>query len=134
MKKSKVPLWVAVKLKQINKVNIETPYYYDKTFLEEIIKNEKNSKDLTSIPYYFFETLNILSHKAPDAIQDIDVVKTLASDLVSVRSEKINLIIKDIKEYEYYFKINNITSKELEILRMLVEEILNLKSDMNRNN
>ena len=134
MKKSKVPLWVAIKLKQINKVNIETPYYYDKTFLEEIIKNEKQSKDLTSIPYYFFETLNILSHKAPETIQDIDVVKTLASDLISVRSEKINLIIKNVKEYQYYFKINNLTSKELEILRMLVEEILNLKSDMNRLN
>lgn len=110
------------------------PYWLDKKYMEEIIKNEKSSTELTLLPYYYYEILNLLFNKASDSIADIDIIKNLSSELGSIRSEKINLQLKRIKEEKYFYKINNITSKELEFSRRVVTETLNLNSDLNNRN
>ncbi len=125
---------MAIKLKQSNKCKIDMPYWLDKKYMEEIIKNEKSSTELTLLPYYYYEILNLLFNKASESISDIDIIKNLSSELGSIRSEKINVQLKRIKEEKYFYKINNITSKELEFSRKVVIDTLNLNSDLNNKN
>lgn len=124
----KVPLWMAVKLQQSNKCKIDCPQWLEVSFLKEIIENEKRSKEgLCELPYYFHEILQILSHKVPETIPELDKVKNLASDLFSIRSDKLNKELGNIKTQKYYFKIKNICARELESIRTVTTSILNAK-------
>lgn len=136
MKQAKVPLWAALKMKEKNLVKIECPFFLDKIYLEEVLKQEKLNETLFELPYYFYELYNVFLFKAPEALESIDEVKIICSDLLSLRTEKVNQIIKGIKEQKYFFKIKNLTAREVENIRKVVCEVLNLQCDLNmiRNN
>lgn len=117
---------MAMKLKQKNKCKIQPPFWLELEFLREHLANEKNNTEqLVELPYYFYEVVNILSHKAPQDIPEIELVKNICADISSIRNEKINKILEKLKEDKYFFKITNLCSRELELVRPLVVEILN---------
>jgi len=62
-KQIKIPLWLAVQLKKNKKCDIKTPNWFNKDFLSEILKCEKeNPTLLQSLPYYFYEITQIIFH------------------------------------------------------------------------
>ncbi len=117
---------MAMKLKQKNKCKILPPFWLDLEFLKQHLSNEKsNVERLEELPYFFYEIVNILSHKAPQDIPEIELVKNICADISSIRNEKINKILEKLKEDKYFFKVINLCSRELELIRPLVVEVLN---------
>lgn len=131
-KKVKLPLWMAVKLRQKSKCKIYPPFWLQIDFLQEHIKMEReNTEKLIELPYFFYEVAHILCHKAHQDITNLDEVKNMCADIKSVRNEKINKILSKIKDDKYYFNINNICSRELELIRPLVVDVLNASYEFN---
>ena len=128
---------MAIKLRQKNKCKIHPPLWLDLEVLKERLKKEKENLDsLEPLHYYFYEIVQILSVKAYQDIPNIELIKNTCADIFSVRNDKINKFLETIKQYKFFFKINNLLSRELELIRPLVTEILktsdeffNMKND-----
>ena len=122
----KLPLWLAVKFRNNNQCKIIIPSIYENSYLNSVLESEKENKNsLFDLPPNFFEISNILFNNAEDDFEDI---KTL-------RQNKINNMLKNIKNDDLYLKLNGLTSIELEQIRPLLKNIfpfrLKIKGDTN---
>lgn len=117
---------MAIKLREKEKVRILIPFWMEIDFLKSHLRREKEfSESLMELPYYFFEIMYIMFQRSPKELKQIEIVKALISDIEAIRNEKINNIIKSIKNQKYIFTTENICAKEMEIIRPFVCEVLN---------
>lgn len=121
---------MGIKLVQQGKCDIKIPYWLNDKALSDILINEQQSDDLSELCYYFFEIYNILVNKLPELIHNIELVKILFSDIISIRNKKLNNKLIDIKDQKYYYTIKNICAKEIESIRKIITESLDLKHDL----
>ena len=120
---------MGIKLVQQAKCDMVLPYWLNSESLLEILSNEQESEELTDLTYFFFEIYNILINKLPEKINNIDKVKVVLSDITSVRNKKINNKLVNLKDQKYFYNIKNICAKELEFIRKLITDSLDLKHD-----
>ena len=132
-KKTKVPLWLAIKLNKENKCKIVPPSIYSISQLNIILESEKENKNsfFCLIPY-FFEIINNLLNECPDCFDNAKKVSELIEDIASVRNEKINKIIESINENDLNVNLTNLNDKEIEKIRPLLNTIFKMKLEYYR--
>ena len=132
----KLPLWLAVKFRNNNQCKIIIPSIYENSYLNSVLESEKENKNsLFDLPPNFFEISNILFNNAEDDFEDIKKTRCFVADIKTLRQNKINNMLKNIKNDDLYLKLNGLTSIELEQIRPLLKNIfpfrLKIKGDIN---
>ena len=132
----KLPLWLAVKFRNNNQCKIIIPSIYENSYLNSVLESEKENKNsLFDLPPNFFEISNILFNNAEDDFEDIKKTRCFVADIKTLRQNKINNMLKNIKNDDLYLKLNGLTSIELEQIRPLLKNIfpfrLKIKGDTN---
>ena len=120
----KIPLWLAVKYRNNNQCKIIIPSIYENSYLNGVLESEKENKNsLFDLPPNFFEISNILFNNAEDDFEDIKKTRCFVADIRTLRQNKINNMLKNIKNEDLYLKLNGLTSIELEQIRPLLKNI-----------
>ena len=120
----KIPLWLAVKYRNNNQCKIIIPSIYENSYLNGVLESEKENKNsLFDLPPNFFEISNILFNNAEDDFDDIKKTRCFIADIRTLRQNKINNMLKNIKNEDLYLKLNGLTSIELEQIRPLLKNI-----------
>ena len=132
----KIPLWLAVKYRNNNQCKIIIPSIYENSYLNGVLESEKENKNsLFDLPSNFFEISNILFNNAEDDFEDIKKTRCFVADIKTLRQNKINNMLKNIKNEDLYLKLNGLTSIELEQIRPLLKNIfpfrLQIKNNVN---
>ncbi len=124
----KIPLWLAVKYRNNNQCKIIIPSTYENSYLNGVLESEKENKtSLFDLPPNFFEISNILFNNAEDDFEDIKKTRCFVADIKTVRQNKINNMLKNIKNDDLYLKLNGLTSMELEQIRPLIKSIFPIR-------
>ena len=124
----KIPLWLAVKYRNNNQCKILIPSIYENSYLNGVLESEKENKtSLFDLPPNFFEISNILFNNAEDDFDDIKKTRCFVADIKTIRQNKINNMLKNIKNDDLYLKLNGLTSMELEQIRPLLKSIFPLR-------
>lgn len=124
----KIPLWLAVKYRNNNQCKILIPSIYENSYLNGVLESEKDNKtSLFDLPPNFFEISNILFNNAEDDFDDIKKTRCFVADIKTIRQNKINNMLKNIKDDDLYLKLNGLTSMELEQIRPLLKSIFPLR-------
>ena len=124
----KIPLWLAVKYRNNNQCKIIIPSTYENSYLNGVLESEKENKvSLFDLPPNFFEISNILFNNAEDDFEDIKKTRCFVADIKTIRQNKINNMLKNIKNEDLYLKLNGLTSMELEQIRPLLKSIFPLR-------
>jgi len=125
---TKIPLWLAVKYRNNNQCKIIIPSIYDNSYLNRVLESEKENKtSLFDLPPNFFEISNILFNNAEDDFDDIKKTRCYVADIKTIRQNKINSMLKNIKNDDLYLKLNGLTSMELEQIRPLLKSIFPMR-------
>jgi len=124
----KIPLWLAVKYRNNNQCKIIIPSIFENSYLNSVLESEKENKvSLFDLPPNFFEISNILFNNAEDDFEDIKKTRCFVADIKTIRQNKINNMLKNIKNEDLYLKLNGLTSMELEQIRPLLKSIFPLR-------
>ena len=124
----KIPLWLATKYRNNNQCKILIPSIYENSYLNGVLESEKENKtSLFDLPPNFFEISNILFNNAEDDFDDIKKTRCFVADIKTIRQNKINNMLKNIKNDDLYLKLNGLTSMELEQIRPLLKSIFPLR-------
>ena len=124
----KIPLWLAVKYRNNNQCKIIIPSIFENSYLNSVLESEKENKvSLFDLPPNFFEISNILFNNAEDDFDDIKKTRCFVADIKTIRQNKINNMLKNIKNEDLYLKLNGLTSMELEQIRPLLKSIFPLR-------
>ena len=94
----KVPLWLAVYLKQRQKCGVQIPYWLETEFLIKVKTEEREQKTMFSdaLPYFYFEIAQLLITECKDEFEKHAQVKSLIEDIFGLRKEKLAKILKEI--------------------------------------
>jgi len=130
----KIPLWLAVKYRNNNQCKIIIPSIYENSYLNGVLESEKENKNsLFDLPPNFFEISNILFNNAEDDFEDVKKTRCFVADIKILRQNKINNMLKNIKNEDLYLKLNGLTSIELEQIRPLLKNIFPFRLQINNN-
>ncbi|XP_028142545.1 DNA replication complex GINS protein PSF2 [Diabrotica virgifera virgifera] len=123
---TRVPLWMAVTLKQQQRCKIQPPDWMTVEKLEEIKEDEKQSANFTKMPsdHYMVEA-KVLLDCASDDIPKADEVRTVIKDIWDIRMSKIrSSVTKLVKNSEFYAAVDNLTVMEINSMRPILPHAL----------
>ncbi|XP_044271496.1 DNA replication complex GINS protein PSF2 [Tribolium madens] len=118
----KVPLWVAVRLKQQKHCKIQPPDWMDIETLEAIKNEEKLSRNFTKMPsnFYMVEAKQILGCAFED-ISRADEIRTIIKDIWDIRMSKLRSSIDLLVRNNVAFaEVNNLTLMEINSIRPIL--------------
>lgn len=118
-----VPLWLALNLRKRGKCTIKTPEWLIAARLEQFVEQEKASRTLGNLPYFYMEVGHLLLTQAQDDIQDAEKVSSLLQDLENIRMDRLRLGIAMTAETVnkddavVSTTLNNISAMEINSIR-----------------
>ncbi|CAC5387347.1 DNA replication complex GINS protein PSF2-like [Mytilus californianus] len=122
----KVPLWMAINLKQGQKCRIIPPDWMDTERLQDKKQEETDSKFFTEMPSpHFMEITQLLLKCATDDIPHADEIRTLVKDIWDLRIAKLRSSIDTfLKSDATHAKLNYLTLMELNTARPFLTKAL----------
>ncbi|KAK9303624.1 hypothetical protein QLX08_004729 [Tetragonisca angustula] len=122
----KVPIWLAVNLKQQQKCRIINQDWMDADSLNEAKEEEKLSKLFTKMPSnHYMEEAQLLLNVASDDISDADRIKTAIKDIWDIRMSKLRTSIDAfLKSEGLHAKLDHLTAMEINSVRPLLPHAL----------
>lgn len=118
----KVPLWMAINLKQQQKCKIQAPDWMDIEVLENIREAEKTSPNFTPVPseHYMIEA-KLLLGCAPDDISKSEEIRTIVKDIWDIRMSKLRKSVNTmITEGNLYAALDHLTQMEINTVRPIL--------------
>ncbi|KAJ8967508.1 hypothetical protein NQ314_002823 [Rhamnusium bicolor] len=122
----RVPLWMAINLKQQQKCKIQQPDWMEVEKLEKIKEDEKSSRTFTEMPseHYMIEGKLILGC-ASDDIPRADEIRTIIKDIWDIRMSKIRSSVDTlVKNTGSYAGVDNLTIMEINSIRPILPHAL----------
>ncbi|XP_014299783.1 DNA replication complex GINS protein PSF2 [Microplitis demolitor] len=119
----KVPIWLAISLKQQQKCRILCPDWMQLENLDIIKENEKQSKDFTAMPSkHYMDVTHILLNVASDDFVNVDSIRTIVKDIWDMRMSKLRTSIDDLfrDQNGIHALLKNLTLMEITSLRPFV--------------
>ncbi|XP_017882488.1 probable DNA replication complex GINS protein PSF2 [Ceratina calcarata] len=122
----KVPIWLAVNLKQQQKCRIIHQEWMDSESLNETKEQEKLSKLFTKMPSnHYIDEAQLLLSIASDDIPDADAIRTAVKDIWDIRMSKLRTSIDAfLKSEGLHAKLNHLTAMEINSVRPLLPHAL----------
>ncbi|XP_043282683.1 probable DNA replication complex GINS protein PSF2 [Venturia canescens] len=134
----KVPIWMAFHLRQLEKCRIVAPEWMDVDNLNEILANEKLSKNLTQMPSnHYMNTAHMLLNMAANDFSRAEEIRTAVKDIWDMRMAKLRTSIDAFfKSDLLHAQLDNVTSMELNSIRPLLPHALDqvLRIQMGKEN
>ncbi|KAL6604973.1 DNA replication complex GINS protein PSF2 [Neocallimastix sp. 'constans'] len=84
----KVPLWLAVTLKNKHKCSIQPPKWLNIEMLKKKKQSEEEKEEYSDLPFHYLEISTILLDCASDDIPYSDEIKILLKDIREIRKRK----------------------------------------------
>ncbi|KAG4104874.1 DNA replication complex GINS protein PSF2 [Neocallimastix lanati (nom. inval.)] len=84
----KVPLWLAVTLKNKHKCSIQPPKWLNIETLKKKKQSEEEKEEYSDLPFHYLEISTILLDCASDDIPYSDEIKILLKDIREIRKRK----------------------------------------------
>ncbi|XP_043579223.1 probable DNA replication complex GINS protein PSF2 isoform X1 [Bombus pyrosoma] len=122
----KVPIWLAVNLKQQQKCRIVNQDWMDVDGLNETKEEEKLSKLFIKMPSnHYMEEAQLLLNVGSDDIPDADRIKTAVKDIWDIRMSKLRTSIDAfLKSEGLHAKLDHLTAMEINSVRPLLPHAL----------
>lgn len=124
----KVPLWLALQLREKNKCIIARPTWMNLDSLKAVFAAEKrDGRTLTPLPYYFSEIAHLLCRRVPEDMgADVDAIMATLADIEETRAEKLkagtDFVLTRSKDpgamRDLYIPVPNIVEAEYASLRI----------------
>ncbi|EZA53178.1 hypothetical protein DMN91_004907 [Ooceraea biroi] len=130
----KVPIWLAVSLKQKQKCRIVGQEWMDMEGLNERKEMEKMSKLFTEMSsYHYMDESQILLNVANDDIPDADNIRIAVKDIWDIRMSKLRTSVDAfVKSEGVHAKLDHLTAMEINNIRPLLphalDQILRIQS------
>ncbi|XP_046391196.1 probable DNA replication complex GINS protein PSF2 [Ischnura elegans] len=131
----KVPIWMAVNLRQRQKCRILVPDWMDVEKLEQVKEEESASRFFTKMPseHYMAEAQLILSTCGED-VPRADEIRTALKDLWDMRMSKLRASVDVfIKSGGTHARLDHLTLMELNSVRPLLPHALDQLQRLRRN-
>ncbi|KAJ0408617.1 hypothetical protein P43SY_008964 [Pythium insidiosum] len=128
---TRVPLWLAIMLKQLNKCRIIEPSWFSVDYLSQRLEREKDSDVFEELPFHYLEIASLLFKHAAEDIEQIEHIRSLLEDIQNVRQDKIRnglyKIANDVQSggTAYAIQMNNIGALEVNSVRQFMIGSLN---------
>lgn len=130
----RVPIFLALILKQTGQCRIRLPLYYEPDYLLNTIAKETESEDYQSIHPHFFECVGLV--KDCYNVEDVSVILKHINDIKHIRYNKTSIGILNLDSEAV--NLNNITPWEFSEIRVFMlktmEEAKRLEKQNNENN
>ncbi|CAK9809961.1 Probable DNA replication complex GINS protein PSF2 [Anthophora plagiata] len=122
----KVPIWLAVNLKQQQKCRIINQEWMNVEVLNEAKEEEKLSKLFTKMPSnHYIDEAQLLLSVASDDISDADSIRTAIKDIWDIRMSKLRTSIDAfLKSEGLHAKLDHLTAMEINSVRPLLPHAL----------
>ncbi|XP_012144613.1 DNA replication complex GINS protein PSF2-like protein [Megachile rotundata] len=122
----KVPIWLAVNLKQQQKCRILAQDWMDVNSLNEAKEDEKLSKLFTKMPSnHYIDEAQLLLNVASDDIPDSDAIRTAIKDIWDIRMSKLRTSVDAfLKSEGLHAKLDHLTAMEINSVRPLLPHTL----------
>ncbi|XP_076756142.1 DNA replication complex GINS protein PSF2-like protein [Xylocopa sonorina] len=122
----KVPIWLAVNLKQQQKCRIVNQEWMDADSLNEAKEEEKLSKLFTKMPSnHYIDEAQLLLSIASDDIPNADTIRTAVKDIWDIRMSKLRTSIDSfVKSEGLHAKLDHLTAMEINSVRPLLPHAL----------
>lgn len=130
----KVPIWLAVNLKQQQRCRIVNPEWMEAESLVEVAEEEKLSKLFTKMPNsHYMDEAQLLLNVASDDIHESDKIRTAIKDIWDLRMSKLRTSIDSFfKSDGLHARLDHLTMMEINSIRPLLphslDQILRLQS------
>lgn len=127
----KLPLWLAITLRKRGSCIIQAPEWMSAPSLEEFVANERSSRVLGQLPYFYMEVGHMLINNAKEDIPNAEKISSLLQDLENIRMDRLRLGItmtadtvnKD--ESVVSTALNNVASMEIMAIRSFFIQSMN---------
>ncbi|KAG7198864.1 hypothetical protein KM043_015690 [Ampulex compressa] len=122
----KVPIWLAVNLKQQQKCRIINQEWMQYEELNEVKEEEKLSKLFTKMPSdHYMDEAQLLFSIANDDIPDADRIRTAIKDIWDIRMSKLRTSIDAfLKSEGLHARLDHLTAMEINSVRPLLPHAL----------
>eukprot|EP00871_Galdieria_phlegrea_P002984 jgi/Galph1/3687/GphlegSOOS_G2340.1 len=122
----KVPLWLAISLKEAKRCRIMPPSWLNEEFLSAKVEEERNNPNsgLVGMHLHYLEITSKLLHYAPDDLEQSLQIRRVLEDLMELRTGKLRKGLSSIRERTPFIKLNHISWMELNSLRTPLLQIL----------
>ncbi|XP_031562930.1 DNA replication complex GINS protein PSF2-like [Actinia tenebrosa] len=128
----KVPLWIALNLKQRKKCRIQAPDWMDVERLKELKEEETKAEYFTKMPSkHYMEVATLLLNSAVDDIPHADDVRTIIKDIWDVRIAKLRKSIDMmINQQAVHARLDDLSLMEINTVRLLLTKALDHLHDL----
>ncbi|XP_032182260.1 DNA replication complex GINS protein PSF2 [Mustela erminea] len=111
----RVPLWLAMTLKQRQKCRLLPPEWMDVEQLEKTRERERREEAFTPMPSpCYMELTKLLLNHASDNIPKADEIRTLVKDVWDTRMAKLRVSADSfVRQQEAHAKLDNLTLMEI---------------------
>ncbi|XP_015603178.1 probable DNA replication complex GINS protein PSF2 [Cephus cinctus] len=122
----KIPIWLAINLKQQHKCRIIGQEWMDVEDLKNIKEEEKKSKVFTKMPSnHYMDEVHMLLGAASDDIPNADEIRTAVKDIWDIRMSKLRTSINAfLKSEGTHAKLDHLTAMEINNVRPLLPHAL----------
>lgn len=131
MRRSQVPIWVALILKSQGKCNIVPPDWLNMVYLKEKYDQEvKHANKFSDLPWNWIEISKMLLTKATDDLPDPShQLRSLIQDLREIRLVKSRKGLKELNESN--IQLDGLSMLEINELRPFVLGVMNKLRQIN---
>ncbi|XP_008483288.1 DNA replication complex GINS protein PSF2-like [Diaphorina citri] len=129
---AKVPLWLAINLKQRQKCRLVLPTWMNLETLTEIKEEEKKSRFFIKMPSdHYMEMSHIILDIGADDIPNVDLIRTLIKDIWDLRISKLRSSIDTfVKSGGGHATLNHLTQFEINSIRNILCDVLDTMSSL----
>ena len=86
-----VPLWLALQLRKTGKCTIATPDWMTVPYLEQVVKDERESDLFSAMPFHYIEIAQLLLTNAREDVSSPDQVQVLLQDIENIRMSRATM-------------------------------------------
>jgi GINS complex subunit 2 len=125
---TRVPLWVAVSLRQTQRCRIAPPEWLDSDYLAEALRVEndrENDDKFSALPFHYLEVAAIILECGEVDVPNAATVRSILYDLQLKRSSKLRRSLNSLDAYVDGFDVSNLSAMEVNASRSLVCGSLN---------
>ncbi|KAJ7686074.1 hypothetical protein B0H17DRAFT_1332927 [Mycena rosella] len=113
--RARIPLWMAVNLKQKKKCHILAPAWLTVEYLQEKLVHETTQAEFTKLPFRFAEISRVLLDVASDDLQNADKLRSLLKDLREARQAKARAGLESLEHST--LGLSNLSAMEINEIR-----------------
>ena len=122
---TKVPLWLALLLREAGRCTIKTPSWMNTERLRESLQEEEKEAGFSSFPFHYSEMAKMLCRYRAD-VKECTEVERLLLCIDNLRDEKIRLGISTLKTSTQGYRMTSLSALEISSIRSTMTKLMDI--------